>query len=110
MICGAAAAAMVPKPKNFDKGLVFVKDTDILLSGDKWTIVVNIALDDCATLINNMKSVLYTVRQKIQVHKNPKSYSFDIHWGGIDRLDRMIGELEVDLRSFQKLLFEETLV
>jgi len=110
MICGAAAAAMVPEPKNFDKGLIFVKDTNILLSGDKWTIVVNVALDDCVTLIDNMKSVLYTVRQKIQVHKNPKSYSFDMHWGGIDRLDRMVGELEVDLRSFQKLLFEETLV
>jgi hypothetical protein len=45
---------MVPEPKNFDKGLVFLKDTNILLSEDKWTIVVNIALDDYATLIDNM--------------------------------------------------------
>jgi hypothetical protein len=98
------------RAKEFGKGLIFVKVTNILLSGDKWTIVVNVALDDCATLIDNMNSVLYTVRQKIQVHKNPKSYSFDMHWGGIDRLDRMVGELKVDLRSFEKLLFEETLV
>jgi len=35
MICGVHAAVMVPEPKDFDKGLVFVKDTDILLSGDK---------------------------------------------------------------------------
>ena len=35
-----------PEPKTFNKGLIFVKDTDILLSGDKWTIVINIALDD----------------------------------------------------------------
>jgi len=110
MICGVLAAAMVPEPKNFDKGLVFVKDTDILLSGDKWTIVVNIALDDYDILIENMKSVLYTVRQKIQVHKNPKIFSFDIYWGEIDRLDRMVGKLELDLMSFQKLLFKETLV
>ena len=87
-----------------------MKDTDILLSGDKWTIVVNIALDDYDTLIENMKSVLYTVRQKIQVHKNPKIFLFDIYWGEIDRLDRMVGKLDSDLMSFQKLLFKETLV
>ena len=67
-------------------------------------------MDDYDTLIENMKSVLYTVRQKIQVHKNPKIFSFDIYWGEIDRLDRMVGKLDFDLMSFQKLLFKETLV
>jgi len=42
---------MVPEPRNFDKGMVFVKDTDILLSWDKWTVVVNIALDDYDVLM-----------------------------------------------------------
>ena len=42
---GTAAVMMVPEPQTFNKGLVFVKDTDILLSGDKWTIAVIIALD-----------------------------------------------------------------
>ena len=44
MISGAAAVAIVSEPKTFDKGLIFVKDTDILLSGDKWTIVVTVAV------------------------------------------------------------------
>jgi len=57
-----------------------------------------------------MRSVLYAVRQKIQVHKNPKIFSFDIYWGEIDRLDRMVGKLELDVMSFQKLLYKETLV
>ena len=70
---------MVPEPMNFDKGLVFIKDTDILISGDKCTIAVNIVLDDYVILIENMKLVLDTVRQKIHVHKNPRLYSFDIH-------------------------------
>jgi hypothetical protein len=106
MICGAANAAMVPEPMNFDKGLIFVKDTDILLSGDKWTIVVNIAFDDYAILIENMKLVLDNVHQKIQVHKNPKSYSFDIrvHWEEINRLDGMDRKLEMDLMGFRRLL------
>jgi hypothetical protein len=101
---------MVPEPRNFDKGMVFVKDTDILLSGDKWTVVVNIALDDYDVLIDNMKSILYAVRQKIQVHKNPKTVSFDIYWNEIDRLDRTVERLELGLISFQKLLFKDTLV
>ena len=110
MTCGVFAAAIVPEPRNFDKGLVFVKDTNLLLSGDKWTIVVNIALNDYDALIESMRSVLYAVRQKIQVHKNPKIFSFDIYWGEIDRLDRMVGKLELDVMSFQKLLYKETLV
>ena len=108
--CGVFAAAIVPEPRNFDKGLVFVKDTNILLSGDKWTIVVNIALNDYDALIESTKSVLYAVQQKLQVHRNPKIFSFDIYWGEIDRLDRMVGTLELDVMSFQKLLYKETLV
>jgi hypothetical protein len=59
-------------PKNFDKGLVFVKDTDILLSGDKWTTAVNIALVDYTALVDIMKVTLNQIRYKIRVHKNPK--------------------------------------
>jgi len=108
-VWGATAGMVMPKPRTFDKGLVFVKDTDILLSGDKWIIVVNIALDDYDALVHMMKTTLNQVRQKIQVHKNPRVmvYSFDIHWDEIDRLDTMVQELDDDLQSFRKLLFEE---
>jgi hypothetical protein len=99
---------MVPESINFDKGIIFVNDTDILLSGDKWTIAVNIALDDYAIFIQNMKLVLDNVLQKIQAHKNPKSYSFDIHWEEINRLDGMVRTLEMDLKGFKSLLFDET--
>jgi urease accessory protein UreE len=68
----------MPEPQKFDKGLVFVKDADILLSGDKWTIVVNIALDDYAILTDLMQYMLNYICQEIQVRKNPKLYSFDI--------------------------------
>jgi hypothetical protein len=101
---------VVPEPRTFDKGIVFVKDADILLSGDKWTIVVNIALDDYVTLITNMKMILNQVRQKIQVEKSPRFDSLDLHWEEIDRLYTVIGGLETDVKSFQRLLFEEPLV
>ena len=58
MIWGAAAVASVTEPKVYGKGLIFVEDTDILLSGDKWTIAGNIALGDCNTLVSLMESML----------------------------------------------------
>jgi hypothetical protein len=107
MINEAAAITTVPEPKTYDKGLIFVKDTDFLLSGDKWTIVLNIALDDYTTRVDNMKLILNQMRQKVQVQKNPKSYSFDVQWGEIDRLEMITRELDVDLRSFQKFCLKK---
>ena len=78
-----------------------MKGTDILFSGDKWTIALNIALDDYESLVGVMELVLGQVRRNIQVHENPKDYSFDIHWEEINRLEKMNGELENDLNSFK---------
>ena len=105
----ATAGMVAPEPRTFDKGLVFVKDTDILLSGDKWTIVVNIALDDYDALVHVMRYTLSQVRQKIGIHRTPRArgYLFDIHWDETDRLDTMVQGLDDDLQSFRKLLFED---
>jgi len=102
-----AAVAVVSEPQTFNKGLVFVKDADILLSGDKWTIIINIALDDYTALVQDMRLTLNQIWHKIQLHKNPNSY-FDIHWGEVSRLEIMVDELNNDLQHFRKLLFEET--
>ena len=66
----------MPEPKTFDKGLIFVKDTDILLSGDKWAIVMNISLDDYDALIYIMRRTLHQIRQEIKVNKSSKPYFF----------------------------------
>jgi len=76
VIWGTTAGMMVPEPRTFDKGLVIVKVTDILLSRDKWTIVVNIALDNYNALIYIMKRMIHQIHQEMKVHKNPKSYFF----------------------------------
>jgi hypothetical protein len=70
--------------------------------------VVNIALNVYDVLIEIMKFILNTVREKIEVHKNPKSYSLDIHLEEINRLDGIVRRLEMDLMCFKRLLFEET--
>jgi len=110
MICGAAAVASVPEPKAFGKVLIFVEDTDILLSGDKWALAGNIALGDCNTLVSLMKSMLGHVCKKVQAEKKPKSFFFYILWEESCRLNKIFEELEDDSKSFRKLLFEETAV
>jgi hypothetical protein len=44
-------------PDFYDKGLIFMKDRVILLTGDKWTLAVNIALDDYLNLIRGMRFI-----------------------------------------------------
>jgi len=105
---GVTSEAVLPEPKTFDKGLIFVKETDVLLSGDKWTIAVNIALDDYDSLIYVIRATLNQIRQKIKIHKNRKPYSLDIHWDEINRLDVMVQEFDTDLLGLKKFLFTGT--
>jgi len=76
VVCGTTTGMVVPEPQTFDKRLIFVKETDILLSGDKWTIVVNVSLDDYDAVVYTMRATLDQIRQKIQVQKNTKNLLF----------------------------------
>jgi hypothetical protein len=105
-MCGVSPGMVTPTPKEFNKGLFFIKDTDILLSGDKWTIAVNIALDYYSDLINSMKTMIKQLQQKIRNQNHVWTSSSNIYWGEVDRLDRVVRELEDD-RDFQKLLLQE---
>ena len=107
LLCWGAALATGQEPKQFDKGLIFVKDTDILVSGDNWTIAVNIALDDYTVLISTMKLVLGQIRHTIQAHRDPHDVAFKIHWEEISRLEKIIDELQSDLKGFRQLLYDE---
>ena len=110
IVWSVSTAISDSEPKEFDKGLIFVKDTDVLLSGDQWTIVVNIALDDYTNVVDLLKSMLRSIRNRIQDHKNPRFYSFDIHWDELAHLDVIVQNLEEESKSFQKLLYEGTLI
>jgi hypothetical protein len=63
----------------YDKGLIFMKDRDILLTGDKWTLAVNIALDDHVNLIQGMRFILAQIRRNIEMYKNPDRSILEIH-------------------------------
>jgi hypothetical protein len=107
MIWGAAAVASVPEPKAFGKGLIFVEDTDILLSRDKWTIAGNIALVDCNTC-EPYEINVEPHSSKNTSRKEHKVILFYIHWEELNSLNKIFAELEDDSKSFRKLLFEET--
>jgi hypothetical protein len=76
------------------------------LSGDKWTIAVNIAINDYESLVKAIHLLLGQVRRNIQVHKEPNASTFDIHWEGTNRLEILNQELENDVNSFRQLLFK----
>jgi hypothetical protein len=79
------------KPKltpDFYKGLIFMKDRDILLTGNKWTLAVNIALDDYLNLIRGMRFILVQIQRNIGKYQSPDRRTLDIQWGR----DRAIAE------------------
>jgi hypothetical protein len=89
-----------------------MKDRDILLTGDKWTIAVNVALDDYLNLIRGMRFALVQIRKNIQVHRNQFKTSLDIHWEEVGRLDQITNELEADLyflTYYRKMILAEVL-
>ena len=53
------------QPIELNKGLVFLKDRDILLTGDKWTIVLEVAFDDYITLIKSMQDAISNITRAI---------------------------------------------
>jgi len=73
-----------PEPRAFGKGLFFTKETDVLLSEDRWTVAVNIPLDDYSSFIFGMRLVLGQIRRNIQTHRNSNSATLDLHWEEID--------------------------
>jgi hypothetical protein len=96
------AESVQPEPRVFNKGLVFIKETDVL-SGDRWTVAVNIAIDDYSSLIFGLKLVLNQIRRNIQMHKNSNPATVDLHWKEIGRLDKVVEQLSSDLDSFTHL-------
>ena len=84
-----------------------MRDRDILLTGEKWTLAVNVALDDYVDLIKGMRIILAQIQRNIEIHQSPSSKVLDIHWKEISRLNKITDELETDLMSVSKLLSEE---
>jgi hypothetical protein len=94
----------------FDKGLIFMKDRDILLTGDKRTMAVNIALDDYVHLIQGMRFILTQIQRNIELHRSSRKDILNIHWEEVTRLYKITDKLEADLMSVSKLLSEEVTV
>ena len=82
-----AEAAVASAP--FEKGLIFMRDRDILLTGDKWTLAVKIALDDYVNLIRGMRIILTQIQKSIELHQSPINKVLDIHWKEIGRLEKI---------------------
>ena len=96
---------MAEQEPKFDKGLIFVKDRDVLLTGDKWSIVLEVAVDDYVQMIQEMKVVMKTIGVSIDtifpVTLNPEK---KIYTPEIARMNQLIRDIEVEVESFRALL------
>jgi hypothetical protein len=101
----SAEAGVASAP--FEKGLILMRDRDILLTGDKWTLAVNVTLDDYVNLIQGMRFILAQFQRKIELQQSSSSKVLDIHWEEIKRMYKVTDQLEADLASVSKLLAEE---
>lgn len=86
-----------------DKGAVFLKDRDVLLTGDKWTIVVNINLEVYRNLIVRIREILEEARQEI-----PRIMfgRLTVLWTELDRVGDIVDNLADELLDITKLLPE----
>jgi hypothetical protein len=84
-----------------------MKDRDILLTGDKWTLAINTALDDYMALIRGMRFILVQIQGNIEKYQSPNKKVLDVHWNEVSRLQEVTSELEDDLESVSKLLSED---
>jgi hypothetical protein len=84
-----------------------MRDGDILLTGDKWNVAVETALDVYANLIQGMRFILAQIQKNIELHQSPSSKVLDIYWEEVKRLSEITDELETDLASVSTLLSEE---
>ena len=107
--------AVAEQEPKLNKGLIFVKDRDVLLTGDKWSIVLEVAVDDYVQMIQEMKKVMSTIgvsidqlftteeraanNRHIDIERERKIYTPEIA-----RMNQLIRDIEVEVESFQALL------
>jgi hypothetical protein len=103
--CTASISESNLGANSYDRRLM--KDRDILVTGNKWTLAANIALDDYIAFIQGMRVILVQIQKNVERYQSPNKKTLDIHWNEVSRLRDITNELEVDLESVSKLLSEE---
>ncbi|PSN32097.1 hypothetical protein C0J52_23919 [Blattella germanica] len=79
---------------RLDKGMVFMKDRDILLTGDKWTIVLEIGLDDYNYLSNGMAEALMTIKTNLHSLAQKDVNDKPIYVTEVNRLEATVREVD----------------
>lgn len=54
---------------KLDKGLVFLKEKDILVSGDKWTIVMDFEVGVYTEVLNQVKQEIQQIKAYVSTNK-----------------------------------------
>ncbi|KAJ4425404.1 hypothetical protein ANN_28019 [Periplaneta americana] len=88
---------------ELNKGAIFLKDRDILLTGDKWTFVININLEVYSNLVKQLTTILSEAREKITKIAFGR---LTVLWNELDRVEDLMDRLADDLKDILLLLPE----
>lgn len=80
---------------TLDKGLVFLREGDILLTNDKWILVVNIDV----TEYDGMLSYIETVFQSFESFRDHPTLKLVVPWLEVSRLRTVANMLKLQISS-----------
>lgn len=87
---------------SLDKGLVYLKEREILLTNDKWTLVVNIDLNKYDGILDYIE----TVFQNFETFRDHPTLKLIIPWTEVSRLRSVASMLTSEINSFKSMLPE----
>ena len=95
---------------QLDKGLVFLKDRDILITGQKWTIVLEVGIDDYVYVLRGMKVAVDAIQLKLHALLQGDTDDRSVYQSEVTRIISIMKDLSVDIDSFEALLPENVTI
>lgn len=99
MVAGSQGDSQVLK-----RGTIFMKEEDILLTGDKWTIVVTISTAEYDVALKGMKTLITHIDKHVVPNLDAETRKVGINDIEIQRIKDLYSDFETQVQSFKKLL------
>ncbi|XP_039299556.1 uncharacterized protein LOC120355274 [Nilaparvata lugens] len=91
-------------------GLVFLKEDDILITGDKWTVVVNIYVQEYHTVISSARDAIRMLDVEAEKEATSDDLLMYVRSSEINRIRRIVDHLSSEIESFELMLPVESQV
>ncbi|XP_039279776.1 uncharacterized protein LOC120350448 [Nilaparvata lugens] len=85
-------------------GLVFMKEDDILITGDKWTVVVNIHVQEYHSVISSARDAIQMLEKEVEKEVTTEDMLMYVRSSEINRIRRIVDLLSSEIASFELML------